>query len=1833
MSDDYLYSFTPGRSAQSLEVYGRAVTCRFESFVASIALIVDHGVGYAPNGACTACFDPPSLDPSRLTLLQPPRRGRQFGTLLSVNSPPPPTTDQKKRKVVRLLQTPAASTQSYTVTFAPGPIGLQLEPSGASQCRVQGVLPNSQAAHCREVNIGDQVTHVQGIAIDSYSHAIRLLKESSDEARELVLQKPRPGTVVKQAVVDLQELTGSPLPSPEFARPFVIPKSAFKQSKQNDSQLQAEKEKLEEELQSVSKSLKRTQEQLQQARSSRESQQGEHQSEILQLVDQKKILDQQVQGLTEQLRAKQQEIVNSKVLVEQGAAQSSQLQRELQRLQTTKTQLEREYAALEEELSQLQVSYERLQTQREQEGNQVVQQLQEENSNYQKQLEEQASRLDNLSDLLRVKEEELQSVSRDLQQARAQLQANDASEQLTGLQKELEEHYHQVQHWKQQYESLQSQMETNAKEKLKQQEKLRMDSDKRLTTLQNELDEAQASRKLLTNMLQEREARLDALETTVEEQNAQLDRFGDAADANEIHSKFVEARAQLTEYRAKAKLYESTQATTQHEVGMLRSDVARLTEQLDSARTERDHLDVTLASKKSELSQNESVLEDVTRQLKEQSTELDQTRRSKQVLQQQYTELASRLAELSSRSSDDTAALTKDLLESHEEMAVLQKRNNEAEKLLRSLRRVASEAETRAKSLWNDLRAERESHQKEIDDHQRLTDQLDDQVRALNQELEVLRAKRSIEIGTAHSADVERESLVQKITVLEKELVKANHQVRSTESKYSESLKSMEQQLEVYRSLSDDLRVELSSTQSAYQESERKIVEIQDSLHRLSSVKDLTDQSVADSKAAYYLEKEDLHGKIRKLERDLQDSSSKVDHLNNELRRSASEVDSAIERNHNTKREYETRVRTLMEKNSVLVRELEIHKSDADGKYKKMLERERKATASLKDARSQLSDMTSERDRLVAEKGQLILSLREAEEGLEAVRLQREHPTDESFNEGIDEEFIDLSRTTLKRKCTTLKENLQMAEERAMNAVTNVARKVNHIKRLEDDLAMLSREIDQLIDSNENYEKRMEGLLAENQSLRSTATKLEQNLWESQQGLQQAAARLEVEESRRSTLESQVRDLTNSLTESSQCNKLELASRSQEVDELSQALNEQRKLVDDLRIELASKEEELAILSSKHDRVVSELSNTQSQLELSQTQLEKAERDRDLVISDHDHLKSRLESQKAGFEDENTKMASRLLDCQRRLEEATFMLEQEKAKTQDLDNQASEQSRRLNDETEKRERLSEELLQLQDLLQTRTEALETSQLSESELRATVDTLNSKMEALAGSLKSFEASVESSGQVHDDHVAELVQKYQRVDAERKALSDQLSSLNLELREARKHVAETTARNDSLQKKVVSLKEVAEDAMAKLKDTKEQLDASTTTSKQLESDIDSRQMEINHLKASLKMQNAAVARLRTEQATLKDAALLAENQTSVVQRDNDECDRLRHELQTLQSKFDSISEVYKTQQQVLSLSHTLENQLIRFIEEILSWADQSYKDLASVSKRVKDISDSLSRSEASDNGLFSELIACLQDIADVVPAAFSDLSEKRKQLNAWKKRRALRVPDEVSSAPRTPGQESPSVKDAFNKMKRLFDDEVLSPSKAGSSSVAGKLDVEYMEKVIHSLELQIDGLLSDLKCANEALRSKDELFADLELLVAHHESEREHLEKKLESSSKKAKSLEERLQALSMVHPAADHVVVSQEARKAAVLLAIRAGRRRENTMKASALRQWYSEARVAAAVSDQNVVAAQLSQELSVTHQKLAMLKSHLTKKGRRVHDATLASISEGYETS
>lgn len=518
-------------------------------------------------------------------------------------------------------------------------------------------------------------------------------------------------------------------------------------------------------------------------------------------------------------------------------------------------------------------------------------------------------------------------------------------------------------------------------------------------------------------------------------------------------------------------------------------------------------------------------------------------------------------------------------------------------------------------------------------------------------------------------------------------------------------------------------------------------------------------------------------------------------------------------------------------------------------------------------------------------------------------------------------------------------------------------------------------------------------------------------------------------------------------------------------------------------------------------------------------------------------------------------------------------------------------------------------------------------------------------ALSETVKTYETSMSTLTAVDKEYLEKIrVLEVKKVilEEERAKMEKSAESLREDLRCSQREASELLRSKTATATRFEAMRQSMEGLKYQLNEARVTKEESKNSVRTLEAELDNKKIEVEHFKATIQVLTATSARLQANNL-LQESSHRKENKCSDGLL-NKEISNLQTELESKTLKLESISEVYRSQQQVLSLSQALEGQLIRFIEDIVTQTDQFIGKFASRSEKLHEHIDRLSLEsslEALDLAGFEKrrhslsfFRTGLDSLTLLIPHAISHLEDRREQLRIWKSQRSERVPHKASTpkkcAPATGIPDTPAIREAFQRMKNVLNDEILSPSKIRTTS-SELLDVESLKNVIHTLEAQIDVLLLDLQAANEALHTKDTLFSDLESLVTQHEVNNKRLKQKtikldneLQKEIAKRESAEhestELLNQLSRRQEIVPSHTDPTANKLAARRLIVRALSSRENAAKAVAFRRWACHTSASCAVAKQGHAAVALTRQLEETREKLVILKRHLKKTRRGPRD-------------
>jgi chromosome segregation ATPase len=520
------------------------------------------------------------------------------------------------------------------------------------------------------------------------------------------------------------------------------------------------------------------------------------------------------------------------------------------------------------------------------------------------------------------------------------------------------------------------------------------------------------------------------------------------------------------------------------------------------------------------------------------------------------------------------------------------------------------------------------------------------------------------------------------------------------------------------------------------------------------------------------------------------------------------------------------------------------------------------------------------------------------------------------------------------------------------------------------------------------------------------------------------------------------------------------------------------------------------------------------------------------------------------LENERTLLNEKVTRLERELESARA--EQVNfAETEEALRQTLERLRQEAQEVEvSREEAVAKLCHASSVVEAQKESISLLEQRALEAERTSGLLSSQVSHLQEALQKHDSSSASHGGMKDSRIRDLEQAVLSLEKQRDEAEAVMRAQREEANRVRRNLIETEKLNASIQARLESSKDSRDKAKLEAEGVCAALEASKASMRRLKDEVEDKRMETDRLKANEKLLNATVSRLNADLMLYKEAALQAEFRLARTNANDGEVGRLKDEIRRKTTKLENLSEVFHSQQQVLSLSQNLEEQLISFIEDVIRQVDEAF-DWAPTSKsrgdavwmRVEGRMELRCLDLAGLEKVCKPSSASRNALWHVIQDVLGKLESKRRQLFDWKQQRSQRVlsvmktPDgkcRDSSIPDTP-----TVTETLNNVKRVLS-EHLSPLKQKAVS---RLDVEYFQKVIHALEHQIDILLEDLQSAKDALATKQQLFVDLEQIASHQEWEKSRLERHLKQ---REAEIDELQRQVAMNRASAEHELANARA---------------------------------------------------------------------------------------
>ena len=1396
------------------------------------------------------------------------------------------------------------------------------------------------------------------------------------------------------------------------------------------------------------------------------------------------------------------------------------------------------------------------------------------------------------------------------------------------------------QEWEKMRESARQQSEENVQQ-VKENDLLKKDIDKlesRIDYLLTEIKLREDELEEATNMLDLTESKL---RSTEEELTSQLREKQAIDDINSsAQSELARLRMQMSDLKRSLEEHKSRLECVVREKQDIGNFHAASLEKLDRLEAMLDESSLAVSQKASEMLSLQASLDDAKAELDLRSEELSTCQLLLTRVRSERDALAEKVASKVDVSVNDSDSLAEELIETQNELSEMRKRNTELDRLLRSMRRNISDSERRSASARLQLDTERQTtrdlknqlHSIEKGMQEKLDDAVTEN-RKLRQENFQLGEDRNRLDRLSSRTRQENEEVRKNIESL---LTSHESKMKQVEKERIDFIEQSTRQKKEICYLSERLKAAKAESETLHREMSDLRRNVAD---EIISIKEVYDAKISKLNDLVQAKDHDIR-KLNKVTDEIRIVRGELSQTQESLKRARDECDLLSSLLDEVREDCSSKLEDLKESNKLELDRLKEENHETEGALRRVRTNLGSTQEQLRASQESLSKANDDREKLRKEKSNIEEKLASVQDNLadKSAELDLLKSQLEDSFEGDESPFQALSRRQLREKCEDLISNAESLQRRLSHSENMLAKEKLQCQELSEQWSDLSEETDKL-----------------SGTLRRTQAELEG----ANRAREDALVALREEKEHRSCLDETICATREQLAQSeeearslqNQVNTLHLKAQqmSKEKDDTvssfeSQLADLQSRLAD-AEETLRKKSDDVRTLRTTVSLLKQELLDIGNTLQSTQSEYDDLQRLYDECIIEKETLGKDIAKLTDEFTTTIAQKDAERDGLRKSLSEMEIIVqnkeEEVRGKSQQIDHLMIQIGRSANELTSvasERDDARSSLTEAMQQSKSYREAIKELECKISDSERERASHTSQLKDLRETIAKLEESSDASLELRSKQLQESEAKCSGLEHDRDQLAQTASSLRDELREARRQFSEQDRLIASLRSRASNLSDALEVGRAEVKSAASAKDEAHASRERIEEELKNKIRDFDHLRAKNQVLNATITRMKSDYALLEDIASRADSKTAPAYDSRDDSiARLQSNVQSLEGKLSSLSEVYKSQQQVLSLSQNLEGQLMHFVEDVLHRTGDSIFGISSHLSKIEENCSLLLTDKNSmqkiclDSQLLSTIDLTAKELSSDIAHAKSMLDEKHEQLDAWKRRRSLRVAPEASMC-QTPDAkpkshpDSPSVLQALEKMKQVLNDEILTPYK-NQPTPSPALDSEYLQKVIAALESQIDALLSDLQFANENLKAKDQLFHDLEQLVAHHESERDILERKLERTQNllqeaeaKTTRVTESPSSTGMTVETAHSVTDTNDVSIAQCKFL--AGRmiaafveNRDTRKKSSAFRQWTLSSTWCRAATHHEYTEA-LALELDTMREKFQILKKHL-KKSRR----------------
>ncbi|GKY99347.1 hypothetical protein MPSEU_000889800 [Mayamaea pseudoterrestris] len=1281
-------------------------------------------------------------------------------------------------------------------------------------------------------------------------------------------------------------------------------------------------------------------------------------------------------------------------------------------------------------------------------------------------------------------------------------------------------------------------------------------------------------------------------------------------------AQLLEAKNEITELQNQLRAAVIADRNRTRDTDSLRNENDELESHVSRLKLALENKEDQLSAKTTEIICYRSSLEDAKAELFQKKQELHFAARSNEKLQSKLSHLATKLAAQSKRSQEEKNLLTTELSQLREEVDTLENRRTDLDKINRSLRRSLDECDTRMADVHNQLARERESSKTAQQKFQAL--QID-----LNAQIFNAHTQLSATKDEGEELKANRKEMQTHIALLEAHVKAQTDENTDLKFRLETAMSNSRSETELLRSrIEDELKNGTALSQKllrANQELARFKEEMDLVMHNSKEkIKLLISEmkSQSDKNAEIVAVKDEEISGLTKICCSHEDDRSNSLRLQKSLAEVESQVATLESNLTETKRTHAQELDVLMGSRKKEVKQLHNELNAMAISLKVSNEERDAAKKRYTTFEANLIISQQNRERLHTENDELRVELHAAKDRVQELECQLDalDVDKSSSDESSDGELGLLSRGALKSRCADLISDMHRLKG-------DIAARSDQCSRLEkrlvcsaDDVRLLSEELNEQVKAN----GQLENIISDFRSKMGAETQRESALQEKLLALNDAKQDMALELEQRSAtilaLQQAAQDLEHQIKE-------------------LRCTHENTQMIEVLRVEKLTIEN--ADLTVKVKTVSEELDKTRLLLtEASdenlrrKTQLAKVEADLTATANQLEESNMKL---KVLRESDTQELSKNTIDSLR--EECSLLRTQMKALNLELSATRTNQEVREHEWSEKlalqRNALSEsdesrklsdtELSHALQLVATQKGSIHALEQRQVEAEQEFESASSQITKLQAALDQAKKSKKSSEETFAWQLKELDDKLASMETERCRARKDCSELSDEIREARRKVTELTKQNVQLQSRLESTRQTLAKTTTELTRERTNHDESRSNVVSLKADVDDSKSEVQHLTARLQLLESSLTRIKSDNLriieTNKNTELELQKKLNTVTLESEANSR----------KIESLSELYHAQREAI-LSRPPTHQT-----------------------KTTQCSEGATSGHSIDA---SRLIQSL-DLAKPIRQSQPFTPQQLNQAQYYRTVDCTLTTPPPKCRPRSNVPSTPDIRDALAKVKQLFQEEVLSPIKLRKTDPT-KEDASHFMDVIRCLEVQVDGLLFDLKIVNDALRTKSMVLDDLQKLVYHHEQERDELGLQLERRNAMISEYEERLKQeatskqdlemqLSDCQRHAEElqtrkidsgvmVSVDEEEKKlAAGHMIVRILQDRSRRTKASCFTRWACHIAGTKAAEEQSRYAHELTEKLAATQDILSRLKRHRKMKGQ-MRASGLEVISEDAES-